>query len=135
LKCDSPFLRFFVALLLSEFDIGKRFRTYCESPATPGSLFEYARMRCGMNFMCRDCAGLSYECRRLDRSNRALLQARKIRMKLGGSPAVTDPFPPRPKGMHRTTYARLNAKAEELCLKWDPTGTWRSAKKTSPAGR
>jgi hypothetical protein len=89
----------------------------------------------GMNFMCRDCAGLSYGCRQLDRPNRAILHAGKIRMKLGGSPTVTDPFPPRPKGMHRTTYARLNAKVVELGLNWDPARIGRAAKKTSPGGR
>ena len=88
----------------------------------------------GMNFICRSCAGLGYECRQLDRPNRALLHTRKIRTKLGGSTAVTDPFPQRPKGMHRTTYNRLNAQVEELRLKWDPAGIWRAANKMSPGG-
>jgi hypothetical protein len=79
----------------------------------------------GMNFICRVCASLTYECRRLDQRNRALLHTRKIRTRLGGNLTVTDPFPERPKGMHWTTYNLLKTKVEELDLKWDPAGIWR----------
>jgi hypothetical protein len=41
---------------------------------------------------------------------------------------VTDPFPNRPKGMHRATYNRLKAKADELELKGDPQGLNRAEK-------
>jgi hypothetical protein len=82
----------------------------------------------GMHFFCRVCASLTHECRRLDQRNRALLHARKIRMRLGGSVTVTDPFPERPKGMHRTTYNLLKTKVEELDQKWDPEGIRRASK-------
>jgi hypothetical protein len=35
-------------------------------------------------------------------------------MKLGGSGSLGDPFPPRPKGMHKRTYLLNFVKAEEL---------------------
>jgi hypothetical protein len=82
----------------------------------------------GTDFICRVCASLTYECRRLDKRNRALLHARKIRMRLGGSATVTDPFPERPKGMHRKAYNLLKTKVEELDRIWDPGGIWRASK-------
>jgi len=42
-----------------------------------------------------------------------------IRLRLGGSCSLADTFPPRPKGMHRTGYHRLQAKGlahEEVFL-------------------
>ena len=38
----------------------------------------------GRAFLCRRCASLTYPCRRLDRRDRALLQTRKLRTRLGG---------------------------------------------------
>jgi hypothetical protein len=85
----------------------------------------------GLDFVCRECASLTYECRRLDRQNRALLHASKIRTRLQGSASVTDPFPKRPKGMRSATYNKLKAKADELELKWDPQGLLRAEKKAA----
>lgn len=82
-------------------------------------------------FVCRGCASLTYQCRRLNRQNRALLHSGKIRERLGGSSSVTDPFPNRPKGMRWATYNRLKAKADELELKGDPQGLNRAEKRAA----
>jgi hypothetical protein len=46
--------------------------------------------------------------------NRRHFQACKLRLRLGGSASLTAPFPARPPGMHRQTYARLRRRAEKL---------------------
>jgi hypothetical protein len=52
-------------------------------------------------------------------------QAQKIRIRLGGSGGLDEPFPRKPKGMHWDTYERLEEKsraAEErsdaLMIEW-----------------
>lgn len=57
-------------------------------------------------FLCRHCRGLTFRSRRLDLHDRALLRAEKLRVRLGGTPAITAPIPLRPKGMHHWTYTR-----------------------------
>jgi hypothetical protein len=58
-------------------------------------------------FACRVCHGLSYASQREPLRHRGLAKARKVRAQLGGSADMFDPFPDRPKGMHRRTYLRL----------------------------
>ena len=60
-------------------------------------------------FLCRHCHDLSYETRQVGRKYSALRKCQKIRRRLGGSGStnMTEPFPPRPKGMHGETYVRL----------------------------
>lgn len=54
------------------------------------------------SFLCRVCLNLTYSSQRKDRLSRARRRALKIRMRLGTDLAT------RPKGMHRTTFARLS---------------------------
>lgn len=67
----------------------------------------------GKYFLCRHCYDLSYSSQRRDKKDRALRRAQKIRIRLGGSVAMTEPFPKRPKGMHHDTYMRLFWKHNE----------------------
>ena len=55
---------------------------------------------------CRTCAGLVYESQRESDMTRYMRKARRVRVRLGGH-ALDDDVPPRPKGMHGATYARL----------------------------
>ena len=63
--------------------------------------------RVGRRFRCRKCHKLSYPTQSWDEFNRSGNKARKIRIKLGGSGALGEDFPSRPKGMHFVTYCRL----------------------------
>ena len=61
--------------------------------------------RCGVlyslrsHIICRKCGGLSYESQNEPRHFRALRKAQKIRVRLGGSANLTEPFPSRPRYM------------------------------------
>ena len=61
-------------------------------------------------FACRHCYRLAYRTQRQSPSVRALRQAQAIRLRLGGSGNMTEPFPRKPKGMHQRTYERLCGK-------------------------
>ena len=68
--------------------------------------------RCGAPvFQCRQCCGLTYASQREVPRHRAIRRAQKLRMHLGGSANLSDPFPKRPRGMHRRTYHKLLARA------------------------
>jgi hypothetical protein len=63
--------------------------------------------RVDRRFRCRKCHKLSYPTQSWDEFDRSGNEARKIRIKLGGSGALKEDFPSKPKGMHFTTYCRL----------------------------
>jgi hypothetical protein len=58
-------------------------------------------------FACRHCYDLGYASQSSSAFHRDIAKAMKIRIRLGGSPNLFDPFPPKPKGLHRATYERL----------------------------
>lgn len=65
----------------------------------------------GNLFACRHCYGLAYESQQERPHGRGISQAQKIRIRLGGSGSLSEPFPAKPKGMHWKTYRQLEAKA------------------------
>ena len=66
----------------------------------------------GELFACRRCYELTYASQRETPLHRGIGQAQKIRMRLGGSANLYEPFPEKPKRMHRRTYLRLRGRAE-----------------------
>ncbi len=72
----------------------------------------------GKRFRCRQCHGLRYECQSESPAERASRQQRKVRRRLGGSTNLLDEFPPKPSGMHRTTYQRLEALDDDMQSIW-----------------
>jgi hypothetical protein len=71
-------------------------------------------------FACRRCNRLSYASQQQTPLHRGLEQAREIRMRLGGTADLVEPFPVRPKGMHRRTFQRLRARAEASMKRVQP---------------
>ena len=63
-------------------------------------------------FCCRSCHDLAYASTRERPAARARRRAQQLRLRLGGTANLTEPFPPKPKGMHWRTYARLRQQAE-----------------------
>ena len=65
----------------------------------------------GSDFGCRTCRGLTYNTQRVPPASRPLERAQRFRVRLGGSVDMTQPFPPRPKGMHFLTYMKRAMRA------------------------
>jgi len=71
-----------------------------------------AKLYGGDIFRCRRCCRLAYECSRENAGHRALRQAQKLRIRLGGSADMSKPFPDKPKRMHWKTYDYFSSKSK-----------------------
>jgi hypothetical protein len=60
---------------------------------------------------CRHCCELAYDSQQDSAKYRSLHRAQAIRMHLGGSASLMDPFPEKPLRMHWRTYRRLYTRA------------------------
>jgi hypothetical protein len=65
-------------------------------------------------FTCRSCCRLVYSSQQETPKFRRIRRARKIRARLGGGESLADPFPERPRGMHRSSYARICRAYEDV---------------------
>ena len=70
----------------------------------------------GRNPACRHCYRLAYRCERETLDDRATRQADKLRDRLGWEPGILNGNGPKPKGMHRRTFERLQARHDALVL-------------------
>ena len=68
------------------------------------------RLAAGDLFACRHCYGLGYASQQESPQSRFIRRSRKVRMRLGGSPDLLQPFRKRPRGMHQRTYMHLRAR-------------------------
>lgn len=77
------------------------------------------------DFRCRHCCNLAYRSQLENAGNRAIRRAQKIRMRLGGSPNLLDPFPQKPARMHWVTYWQLRESAEHAEIQaFQASGAW-----------
>jgi hypothetical protein len=64
---------------------------------------------CSAQYAAGELFGSAYESQQEPMHQRGLGKAQKIRMQLGGSPNMFEPFPDKPKGIHWRTYDRADA--------------------------
>jgi hypothetical protein len=84
----------------------------------PGCGMRAATLFFGKNFRCRRCLGLVYRSQKENPQERALSRIQKNRMKLGGSSDLLASFPPKPPGMHWSTYLRKKAEDEKAVAQY-----------------
>ncbi len=66
----------------------------------------------GELFRCRKCYGATYPSQYEPLQERLITRAQNIRMKLGASGSIDEPFPSKPKFMRWNTYNRLEKQDE-----------------------
>jgi hypothetical protein len=72
-------------------------------------------------YCCRTCIGNPlYASQAKSAHGRRHFEICKIRLQLGGYASLTEPFPDRPRGMHRKRYERLKARALNLEMDLPP---------------
>ena len=72
-------------------------------------------------YCCRACIGNPlYACQAKSTYGRRHFEICKIRLQLSGNASLLEPFPERPRGMHRKTYNRLKARALNLEMDLPP---------------
>lgn len=76
----------------------------------------------GKLYACRHCCELAYSSQRETSSDRAMRRADKIRRRLGWPIGIGNPKGTKPRGMHWRTFARLNARHDELA--WRSLAGW-----------
>lgn len=84
----------------------------------PGCGKRVAILYFGGRFRCRKCYRLVYASQRMGEMARMEWKANKVIRRLGGTGADGEPFPLRPKGMHRSTYRRLRERVDEADRRW-----------------
>jgi hypothetical protein len=65
----------------------------------------------GSRFLCRRCCRLNYASQQEDAQGRQARIISNVRRQLGGTENLLDPYPAKPRGMHRRTYESLVSKA------------------------
>jgi hypothetical protein len=88
------------------------FRAWFQCPVT-GCGRRVAILYLSEMFACRHCCHIVYASQREPAHLRAMNKARAILEKIGGSGDMSEPFPKKPKGMHRRTYLRLRSAYDE----------------------
>ena len=58
----------------------------------------------GVSWKCRQCADLKYRSQHVAKIPRLLAKARRLRDRLGAGSEIFQDFPPRPLGMHKSSY-------------------------------
>ena len=72
----------------------------------------------GTHFRCRNCHGLRYGSQYEPVYANAATRAHRVRERLGHYGSLDEPFPPKPKGMHWTTYKRLEEQDRRCLESW-----------------
>jgi hypothetical protein len=87
---------------------------YCEK--------RVAKLLKGMGgYCCRACIGSPlYACQTRSAHGRRHFEICKIRLQLNGMASLLEPFPERPRGMHRKRYDRMKARALDLEMDLPP---------------